>query len=352
VVKHAKDDSLLIIFIHGFKGTGQTFRDFPERLQHLLAHSMPRVNVESIVFPAYETKGELDRAIIRFADWLTNLTVEREVASGRGAGSARIVLCGHSMGGILAADSLREFIKSRPAKDAPLWPNIIALLAFDTPYLGLNPNIVKNTVEKAAGHFGAAQTFGTALFGSLAGLAASRSGSTGTTAAAPNASQNNQQQSPWAKWGGPAAYAIGGAVLAGAAAGGAFYAREQLTQGFGWATDHLKYVGNLWDEAGLKERLQALCDIDEEHGVLFRNFYTFLPVSMPRFLTSRTFAVLPGYGSPAARRFVACNNAVAEDEIQAHTSMFDSALNDGYYELGLEVARNIEDAYERSMSSP
>lgn len=32
---------------------------------------------------------------MRFADWLTTLTVEREVASGGGAGKAKIVLCGH-----------------------------------------------------------------------------------------------------------------------------------------------------------------------------------------------------------------------------------------------------------------
>ena len=37
------------------------------------------------------------------------------------------------MGGILAADTLLEFAKSRPDKQAPLWPKIIACVAFDTP---------------------------------------------------------------------------------------------------------------------------------------------------------------------------------------------------------------------------
>lgn len=37
------------------------------------------------------------------------------------------------MGGLLAADTLLEFANSRPDKQAPLWPRIIALLAFDTP---------------------------------------------------------------------------------------------------------------------------------------------------------------------------------------------------------------------------
>jgi hypothetical protein len=90
----------------------------------------------------------------RFADWLVTLTVDRESASGtgRGAGSARLVLCGHryvliriayvpgdqlrtvfSMGGLLIADTLIAMHKSRPDPKAPLWPRIIALVAFDTP---------------------------------------------------------------------------------------------------------------------------------------------------------------------------------------------------------------------------
>jgi hypothetical protein len=36
-----------------------------------------------------------NEAVVRFADWLTTLTIEREVASGGGAGKAKIVLCGH-----------------------------------------------------------------------------------------------------------------------------------------------------------------------------------------------------------------------------------------------------------------
>lgn len=38
------------------------------------------------------------KAVVRLADWLTTLTVEREVASGLGAGKVKIVLCGHRYG--------------------------------------------------------------------------------------------------------------------------------------------------------------------------------------------------------------------------------------------------------------
>lgn len=38
-----------------------------------------------------------------------------------------------SMGGLLAADTLLEFFRSRPDEGAPLWPRLIACIAFDTP---------------------------------------------------------------------------------------------------------------------------------------------------------------------------------------------------------------------------
>lgn len=53
VVKSIKD-VLLVIFIHGFKGTDETFANFPERLQHILAETIPNTVVECTVFPAYE----------------------------------------------------------------------------------------------------------------------------------------------------------------------------------------------------------------------------------------------------------------------------------------------------------
>ena len=38
-----------------------------------------------------------------------------------------------SMGGLLTADALIQFVQDRPDANAPLWPRIIACLAFDTP---------------------------------------------------------------------------------------------------------------------------------------------------------------------------------------------------------------------------
>ncbi|CAK5265010.1 unnamed protein product [Mycena citricolor] len=327
---------LLLVFIHGFKGTDQTFRDFPERLQHVLTETVGNLDVQCVVFPAYETKGDLNEAVVKFADWLTNLTVEKEVASGGGAGSAKIVLCGHSMGGLLAADTLKEFLNSRPDNKAPLWPKIIACIAFDTPYLGLNPDVFKSSATKALQFADTARNVGTSLFGAFAGLGASKA--VGSAPAAPNTATS----SPWAKWAAPAAYAVGGALLAGAAAGTTYYHREDIGLGYSWATDHMKYVGNLWDSDALDKRVDFLTNLQAQE------------ISTPSF--SYTDAEHHGtHIHRSARKsasrsgfFILARNGLAADEIQAHTGMFSAQTNDGYYDLGLQTANLIKDALTKN----
>ena len=159
-------------------------------------------------------------------------------------------------------------------------------------------------------------------------------------------------------------YAVGGAILAGAVAGGAYYKRDDLTQGLSWATDHMKYVGNLWDEETLNQRVEALVDIEKERGIIFRTLvhisllsllrcstssaphrlYAILPPRPPEYLTSRTFIVLPKYGNRSKDHFLPASNGIASDEVQAHTGMFSATTNDGYYELGLATVTIIRDA--------
>ncbi|KAJ7178975.1 hypothetical protein C8R46DRAFT_1323205 [Mycena filopes] len=313
-------DAVICVFIHGFKGTDTTFVEFPERLRHILTETISNVSVECIVFPAYETKGNLTEAVVKFADWLTTLTVEKEVATGGGAGRVKIILCGHSMGGLLAADTLQEFVNGRgTTKDAVLWPRIIAVIAFDTPYLGLHPGVFKNTATKGLEYAQAARTVGT-------GLIAPAAPATG-----------------WGKWAGPASY-VGGALLAGAAAGATYYKREDLGLGYTWATDHMKYVGHLWDADESNKRVDFLIDTDEEQGILFRNFYTFLPPTPLLRDSGRTFINLPKKNARVEPHFVEARNGLAVDELEAHTGMFSGKTNDGYYDLGLQTANIIREA--------
>ncbi|KAF8497348.1 hypothetical protein JB92DRAFT_2745657 [Gautieria morchelliformis] len=340
-------DLLLCIFIHGFKGTDETFGDFPERLRHLLTETIENVAVECIVFPAYETKGELAAAVERFADWLTTLTVEREVAhgTGGGAGKAKIVLCGHSMGGLLAADTFLAMANSRPEKSAPLWPRIIACIAFDTPYLGIHPHVFKNSADKAVGYVQTARDLAT-------GAGEKEQEADGLVTASPpvprpvtptSSPPLPPGRSGWDKWA-PVAYGAGAAIVAGAAATAAYYKREDVTFGWSWASDHMKYVKNLWDEKALKMRVESLVATGEEVGVVFRTFYTYLPGKPPINPNPRSFIVIPQPDTHYARYFVQAHNSLALDEVTAHTGMFRATSNDGYYDLGLQTAKSIREA--------
>jgi len=77
-----------------------------------------------------------------------------------------------------------------------------------------------------------------------------------------------------------------------------------------------------------------------------------LPANPPSFMDHRTFIVLPkrkfSFSLPSkddvADHFLTAPNGLANDEIQAHTGMFEAKTNDGYYQLGLETSRVIREA--------
>jgi hypothetical protein len=79
--------TLLLCFIHGFKvnpiprqlaeltliiplqGGDDTFGDFPQHLSQLVQHVLPKIEVRAIVYPKFETKGDLAECVSRFRDW-------------------------------------------------------------------------------------------------------------------------------------------------------------------------------------------------------------------------------------------------------------------------------------------
>lgn len=65
-------------------------------------------------------------------------------------------------------------------------------------------------------------------------------------------------------------YGLGAVALGAAAAGTAYYRREDFMNGWKWGFDHMTFVKNLWDDAGMKERLDALSDLDKDHSIRFR----------------------------------------------------------------------------------
>ena len=61
--------TLLLVFLHGFKGSDHTFRNFPTDLRALLAHTLSDIDVVSIQYPQYETRGDLKECVSKFKEW-------------------------------------------------------------------------------------------------------------------------------------------------------------------------------------------------------------------------------------------------------------------------------------------
>jgi hypothetical protein len=51
------------------QGSDDTFKEFPGDLQRLVAKELPDNRVESVVYPKYDTKGELHQATGAFVEW-------------------------------------------------------------------------------------------------------------------------------------------------------------------------------------------------------------------------------------------------------------------------------------------
>lgn len=86
---------LLIIYIHGFLGNDQSFRSFPAHVHALLANFLAESHViHSKIYPRYKTYRSVGVARDNFSEWLRP----------HESPNTDVVLVGHSMGGILAAD--------------------------------------------------------------------------------------------------------------------------------------------------------------------------------------------------------------------------------------------------------
>ena len=84
-----------------------------------------------------------------------------------------------------------------------------------------------------------------------------------------------------------------------------------------------------------------------KHGLTHRiSFYSHLPASPQKQLTSRTFSILPPTSHPLYHLWAPASNTIATDEISAHMGMFNPRTNDGFYDLGLAVASGLAERIE------
>ncbi|KAF2156564.1 hypothetical protein K461DRAFT_305 [Myriangium duriaei CBS 260.36] len=329
--------TLLLVFIHGFKGGDDTFEKFPDHLKTLISDALPNINVVDITYPRYETRGDLHDCVARFKEWLQNKVIDLEVAAGTPSPtidpSVRTILIGHSMGGIVAAETLLSIARDEPVpfshtpahgrnntteqtntasdpsttnsnlgvpdpqqrpSSAPprsnttdtgtqqsstpdtsstpafFFPYIQGILAFDTPYLGIHPGVVAHGAEAQYNTASAAvNAYNSAT--KFFGLGGAKSGAAGnnTSKSLPPAAANGGGGG----WGRMALYAGGAAALA-AVGSAAYYSRDHISSGWNWVGSHLAFVGCLARGAELAQRVEAVVKLSEQHAIGFADFYT------------------------------------------------------------------------------
>jgi hypothetical protein len=346
------------------KGSDSTFGDkyqFAEHLKDLVAVALPKLDIKVLVYPKYETKGDLGESVSRFRSWLEEKVIDIEVAAGTPSPtvepSVRTVLIGHSMGGIVAAETVISLTTDRPIHytedgiekpDLPdageddkdplnslMFPYIQGVLAFDTPYLGISPGLVAHGAEghyrDAAAAFSQISSLGTSLWGAKQ---ASKPPAKTAGALPPPPSDggsggksgSSSDGSGWGRWGKVAMYAgAAGAVAAGSAA--AWMNRDHITEGWTWISSHLEFVGCLARPEELKKRIAYMVRVNRELDVGFANLYTRLGkdagarqpgVAGTVLGTDRTFCNIPKHSSSGLWK--AAVNTKAKDETTAHTS--------------------------------
>lgn len=278
----------------------------------------------------------------RFREWLQNQVIDLEVAASTPSPTidpaVHTILIGHSMGGIVAAETLLTItsespitvfgeIKSDPTDPLPstaahtqkatststlqpekrsrpstpqrdtsslMFPHIQGILAFDTPYLGISPGVVAHGAEQ---HYKNASSAYSAI-SEVAGVFGYGSSSNNkNTTSSPQQQQANQKMltqganamsasmtnatgdaaavPAWQKWGKYAMFAgAAGAVAAGGAA--AYLKRDTITEGWSFIGSHLEFVGCLAKGEELKSRLERTVKLNKERGIGFADVITVL----------------------------------------------------------------------------
>ncbi|KAK2053224.1 hypothetical protein LY76DRAFT_554372 [Colletotrichum caudatum] len=372
--------TLLLCFVHGFKGNDNTFHDFPDDLKRSVTKQLPDHRVESIVYPQYETKGELAQAAEAFLSWLKERVMEVRKANVEKPWPPKdrevgVVLVAHSMGGFVAADALflavNERANSNPSEDDPIFPLIQGILTFDTPYNGLARSMFVyggfSNYQKVSSVFNVMTALSAAAPASLARLGTRRAA---TSAVASSAGRSNPG---WKTWqliavrtgtvgaiaaGGVAAYVNREAIMAGLrnlnkgsvkegyqqsigalGQGLAYVNRGTVGQSFAWLSDHFTFVGALLKQKELNRRLERMGALK---GVGIHDFYVSLGENGywqgGYFVPERTFCAVPDEGHAASPIFSRQVLREVDDEVQAHMSMFKPDKHKGYEEMTEDAA--------------
>src|SRR2546429_3968818 len=219
-----------------------------------------------------------------------------------------------------------------PSSTISLFPRVLGILAFDTPFNGLSRSMFAYGAfaqyRKVSNLWGIVSSmYGMGAVSAATAVSAAAAGNKGNSAAAA------VPATTWKRWqtlamrtgtvgviaaGGVAAYFERdriGANLAGLdrkaiarsiprlnaesiKAGLAYFSRESIGEGFAWISGHLQFVGALMRQQQLRMRLERLTALE---GIGIKNLYTTLGENAVwtggYFVPERTFCALPRKGS-------------------------------------------------------
>ncbi|KAK4163994.1 hypothetical protein QBC43DRAFT_237954 [Cladorrhinum sp. PSN259] len=379
---------LLLCFIHGFKGGDNTFHEFPKHLKDTVTNNLSDHLVESVVYPKYETKGELAQSTEAFMEWLKERVMELRKAhldnpwppNDRNVG---VILVAHSMGGFVASDGLFRILDERrndETASGPIFPFIQGILAFDTPYNGLARSMFVygafSNYQKVSNVFNVMTAISAATPAALSQLASRRAVSTATGRIAKRASASSPA---WKAWqliamrtgtvgviaaGGVAAYMHRRKIIEGMRTvrsltkedvvqgyqqsvdalgqGLAYINRGNVGESFAYLSDHFTFVGSLLKQNELNRRLERLASLK---GIGFSDIFASLGEngywSGGYFVPERTFCAIPAKDHPAEHLFTRYVIEGAKDEIIAHMNLFRPDKNQNYETMTNDAAQLV-----------
>ncbi|KAL2003599.1 hypothetical protein VTN02DRAFT_3145 [Thermoascus thermophilus] len=112
-------------------GTETSFKAFPAHVHGLLANALAESHVVySKIYPRYKSRRAMEFARDDFSKWISPCESE----------NTDVVLLGHSLGGILAADV--ALLPSESGSSEIFKHRILGVVNFDVPFLGLHPGVI------------------------------------------------------------------------------------------------------------------------------------------------------------------------------------------------------------------
>lgn len=276
------------------------------------------------------------------------------------------------MGGIVAAETLLSITGDQPLSSMKssqtgstmmpdhtnlMFPYIQGILAFDTPYLGIAPGVVAHGAEKHwqtansaySAYSNLASAFGWGNKDTAPGAVdASRMLPAPPARSVSDANADAASAPLWQRYGRVAMFAgAAGAIAAGGAA--AYMKRDQISEGLGWATSHLEFIGALARPEEMQKRLAKIAKQAATTDFGFANMYTTLGRAVNQQQKEswtgkvagkdRTFCNLPK--GDLKNFFIPAVNDKGTAETWAHMNMFEPKNNPGYYTLSETAKEKI-----------